>query len=448
MSRIRTNTKKRLFFTLLPFLLAAVAFAGFGCHSDNGTSGDDIEGRIAPHKEVRGRYLVVWLAGTPYEMGYQHGSLLHDEFADGIAWLEEMHLLEVIRFVAEVTGILDLAWSNSYPEVIEECEGLVDATADFGMTMDVCLLLNFGDVLVEFLEEGMPPPWGDRPGCSQVAAVGPATRDGRLYHGRVLDWSKIDFLLDYPVVFVRQPDDGLPHAFIGFPGNLSPYSGINAAGLSIASNEADPLDRSFQSRTGRSHVQMLARLLRRAHSLEEAREMIISEAHMSTEIIVVADGVDREAAVFEMTAKPIGVREMESGIVYTTNHFVAPETVDADECPAGKSSLLRFDRLTQLIEPDGEDTRYGEIDPGALVEVLRDRINPWTGEESAPDEFDNNESIATNGALYEIVFDPEALLFWVAAGAIPVPQQPFVCFSLGELLERPDAVSCEPEVFE
>jgi len=440
-----TATKRSIQVLLL--LILSALLAGPGCHGDPENDGGEW-GAIAPHKEARGRYLVVWLSGTPYEMGFQHGALLHDELADGIGWLDDMHLLEVISLVAEVTGILDLAWSNSYPEVIEECEGLVDATADFGMTMDVCLLLNFGDVLVEFLEEGMPPPGGARPGCTQVAAAGPATMDGRLYHGRVLDWDKIDFLIDYPVVFVRRPDDGIPHAFIGFPGNLSPYSGINAAGLSIASDEADPLDRSVQSRSGRSHVQMLAQLLKRAHSLAEAREMIVSADHMSTEIIVVADGGEREAAVFEMTAKPLGVREMAAGIVYATNHFIAPETVDADECPASTSSLLRFDRLTQLIEPDGEDTRYGEIDPAVLVEVLRDRVDPWTGEESSPDEFDNNQSIATNGALYQIVFDPEALLFWVAAGALPVPQQPFVCFSLGELLGRPDAALCEPEVYE
>ena len=36
---------------------------------------------IAPHREDRGPIKVVWLRGTPYEMGYQHGQLLHDEIA-------------------------------------------------------------------------------------------------------------------------------------------------------------------------------------------------------------------------------------------------------------------------------------------------------------------------------------------------------------------------------
>lgn len=409
---------------------------------------DDDWEPVSSHREEHGIWTVIWLVGTPYEMGYQQGTLLHDELAAGIDWLNSMHLIDIIVPLANLLGLFDLAYENSYPDVIEECEGIVDAAGDVGWSMEVCMLLNFGDILIEFLSEGFPPAKQMAPGCSEIAASGQATTDGRLYHGRILDWSKIDFLLDYPIIHVRQPSDGIPHAYIGFPGNLSPYSGINAEGISIASNEADPFDNSEQSRTGRSHVQMVGQLLKTASSLDEVVSTVQSENHMTVELIMVTDGKSQEAAVFEMTAAHLGIRYMENDALWATNHFVAPETKDADEDPAGSSSLLRFERLNQLVGTDHEDSRWGEIDPAVMIEIMRDRVNPYNGEESPESAFDNDSSLATNGALYQIVFDPENLFFWVAAGELPVPRQQFAGFSLGELLELPGSLPCDPPYFE
>jgi Acyl-coenzyme A:6-aminopenicillanic acid acyl-transferase len=402
---------------------------------------------IEPHRETYEGWTIVWLAGTAHEMGVQQGTLLHEELAAGVDWLNEYHLIDLLLPVARWLGLTDIARENSYPDVLQECQGLVETAGDVGWTMDLCLLLNFGDMLVEFLADGFPPAQALAPGCSQIVASGEATVDGRLYHGRGLDWSEIDYLLDYPVIFVRQPVDGIPHAFIGFPGNLSPYSGINAAGISVASNENDPIDNSVHDRVGRSHVQMQAQLLKYADSLEAAEDFILAQDHMTVEIITVADGNTGEAAVFEMTAVTTAVRRMVDGVVIATNHFLAPETDPLDE-ETGDSSRRRLERAQELVEKDGAETGWGSIDAEYLVSVLRDRTNPDTGEVSPPGTFDDNNSIATNGAIYQMVFAPGDLCFWVAAGEIPVPEQPFVGFSLGELLQLPDAVVVTPLVYE
>jgi hypothetical protein len=420
--------------------------------SDSGTdSGSDPWEPVEPHREERGNFTIVWLSGTPYEMGLQHGTLLRDEIQWGTEQSEYLDQLEWIIPVASLLGVVSAAENASYPAVVEECQGMVDAAGDVGWTMDLCLLVNFGDVLVEFLGDLIPfagEPALFAPGCSQFVARGSATADGRVYHGRILDWGDIDFLVAFPVVFVRQPEVGHPHAVIGFPGNISPYSGINLPGLSMGSNESDPLDGSQHDLLGRSHVQMLGQLLRFAGTLAEARQAIESQDHMTVEQFGIADGPGADGAVFEMTATAVGVRGPADDVLWMTNHFVAPETIELDADPAGASSLLRFERLSQLLAPDGIHTRHGEIDPLVAVEIMRDRVDPYTFETSPADAFDNNASLATNGALYQIVFSPGDGCFWAAAGALPVWAQPFVGFCLPELLDLPGAPAPDPAVIE
>lgn len=392
-------------------------------------------------------YQVVWLQGTPYEMGYQHGQLLHEQLKKAHDTIRWHPLLQLMLTVARAQGLTALAKQNCYPEMREEIDGFLAATKDIGWTMDECLALNFGDMIVEFIRTGTPDT--DKldqitPGCSQFVAGGAATADGHLYHGRLLDWDKIDFVVDNPTIFVRQPTGGIAHATIGFPGNLSPYSGINAAGLSIASNEATPYDKHVDRRRGHSHVQMLSRILSSCHSLAEARTLIDGEQHMTCEIFTVSDGNTGEASVFEMAPGHVGERKMTDGIVFTTNHFIAPETAPLDREPVSVSSRKRFERLGQLVSPGLPGSHYGHLDPAGMVAIMRDRLDPWTGKEMPVDSFDDNCSLATNGALYAILFDPAARQFWVAMGKLPVPSQAYVGFSLPELLAGPDHLPAMP----
>jgi len=112
--------------------------------------------------------------------------------------------------------------------------------------------------------------------------------------------------------------------------------------------------------TGRSHVQMVAQLLKLAENLEEAKEFIQSQDHMSTETLVIADGSVGDGAVFEMNAAGIGIRTFDADVVFATNHFVHEEMKPLHAAP-GQGSLSRFLRFTQLIPPDGEDSLWAPL---------------------------------------------------------------------------------------
>lgn len=393
---------------------------------------------VAPHREDRGIIKVVWLQGTPYEMGYQHGQYLHDE----IASLGDV--LDALRFAGRGLALGRLAAQRSFPEIVAECQGLTDATQDIGMTMDACLVLAYGDVYQEIFGNTLPRVlfWN---GCSQWVATGNATKDGRLYHGSTLDNDEkpIDYIMNNPVVFVRQPNDGLPHVFITYPAVVWPNWGLNIAGITLGLDTVrpGPGELSFQ---GGSNVQIMGQILKTATSFAEARQIMETQPRVHADLIMIADGKSQEAGVFEFTGKNLGVRELqENGALYVTNHIALEEMFDRQQFPLGQSSLLRFERLTQLMEPDGINSFYGKLDPASMAKIGRDRVNPQTLEASPFDVFDDDASPGGNGSLRQGLYDPDKLLLWVAAGAPPVPENPFVCFSLGEMLNFPDAKPCE-----
>jgi hypothetical protein len=389
--------------------------------------------------------IVVHLSGTPFQMGQQHARLLRDELRKGIEEIESNILLKAMFALAQTYKLDQLAQQRSLPEILEECQGMVAEMGAEGWTLERCLVLNFGDVVAEQIKTGTPAVEDLAPGCAQIVASGAATADARLYHARILDWSQIDYIINYPVIFVRRPQDGVPHVIVGFPGNLSPYQGINAEKIAVASNEVDALNNKVNDRTGVSHVQLVGRLLSRARSLDDVRTMIRDANHMSLETIVASDGETGVGAVFEMAPQAVETRELEEGAVFATNHFLGTRTAPLDADPASQSSLVRYQRLQQLVSKNGgAESLHGKLAPATLVQIMRDRKNPTTGAMSPATEFDDNKSLATNGALYQIVFDPAARRFWLAAGKIPIPAQPFVGFSLDQLLDgagsSPDAI--------
>ncbi len=408
---------------------------------------------IEAHTEKMNGFTVVWLHGTPYEMGYQQGELLYDTIKEAIEFVEADNQLRMLASLAEGLGLVEMAEANSYPSLLQECQGLVDAAEGTGLTMTYCLILNFGDVMLENIPS-FKRREVDGPGCTSLIVSGDATADGRLYHARNLDWSGMDISIIHanPVIFVRQPSGGVPHVYVGFPLNLSPYTSMNAAGITGVSHEADPVDDTEKNETGRSHAQMLGEIIASAESMADVRAFLAGEPHMSSEMLVFADGETGEGSVFEMTGKHMAERTLTDGYVFTSNHFEDPGMVDYD-LPQSQdypdSSLMRWERLSQLIPPNGQDSLYGDLDPAKVIAVMRDRVNPRTGVSAPWNEanVDNNAGIGTNGPMHMVLFDPAKLLFWVAAGTVPIPAQPYKCFSLGDLLGMENASACEPAEF-
>jgi predicted choloylglycine hydrolase len=412
-------------------LFSFVCVTFFGC--------DDDEQKPESSVEDRGHIKIVRLKGTPYQMGVQHGTLLYEELEEGAQFIQQGQLWLVMEWAADY-GFVEDAWQNSFPSVIDECRGIEDGTGGV-FSADECLVLAYGEVVIEFLEGGHPL------GCSQFVATGSATTGGQTIHGRNLDWDAMSFIENNPVVFLREPKGAIPYLSLGFPGNVAPFSGISSAGMAVASNEASAID--DVDRQGRGHVQMVRWILENAHSLEEAEEFIRAQDHTTAELLVVSDGVAREGAVFEMTANHLAVRNLSSDdVVYAANHFVAPGM--ADKCrptEPGDSSWNRMERLGQLLEPGGPDSLHGSLDTSSAIAILRDTVNVHTGETHPPELVDGGGSIANNGSLQSVVFLPESGVMYVGVGPVPAVTNEFVGFGIDEVMEDPGAALPDPQSY-
>ncbi len=392
------------------------------------------ESDYEPDVELRNGVWVLRLKGTPYDMGVQFATLMRDQLIDAVWIMENTQELSLMEPVAKAMGFIEDATAMSYPWAVEECQGMADVLADEGWTYDRCIMLAWGDVIVEHLQWEMNF-------CTQFVAAGGATVDGELVHGRNLDWSEwdaIDFLLGNPTIIVRHPEGRIPTASIGFPGNVTPYTAISMAGLSMASNDADAVQESID-RTGRSHVQMVREVLETQTSLEDAETFILSEDHMVSELLTLADGDADTAAVFELTGAAQAVRNLDpNGVVWAVNHFVEETTAaHALELPPGQSTHQRHDRLGALLG-GGDDSLVGQIDVGVAAGLLRDRVNPINQTDCPVDAWKTCVSIGTNGAVHGVVFVPGRRHFYVALGQTPVLSNPFAGYSMYTLLGLED----------
>jgi hypothetical protein len=401
------------------------------------------EGGSAPTGSVekRGDITVLRLEGTPYQMGLQHGELLSEGVQAAADVLIHDLAYSVIFSYAETSGLERMFLEHSYPDVLEECEGIIQGARKAGVegfAYEDCVNAANLLIIIEQLADLNPG------GCSQFIALDSATEDGRTVHARNMDWGRLQFVIDNPLIIVRKPTGKIPWVEVGIPGILLTLTAMNAEGLAVANNEnMSAADRDSE---GNSHPQMSRQIMQECTSLDEAEAFLRAQNHASSETLVLSDWKTGEAAVFEMSANNMGVRRLdENGIVYATNHFAHPDMAALhDERLPDHDTHTRFMRLEQLLTPGGPDSIHGQIDAEKAIAVLRDRYNPYTQETHPIDLFDGGGSIANNSTLQSVVMLPEKRIFYVALGEPPVPYRTFIGFSLDELLEEDDVVPDPP----
>jgi hypothetical protein len=246
---------------------------------------------------------VLHVAGTPEEMGEQHGTLLKD----AVRALVKDYLPKVLRGARETALGRARLLEKQIPERhVLEMKALAKA-AD--VTYDDILL---GSVVVELFGLNM---------CSGVAASGKATADGRTIVGRNLEWPDHGMLGQYGLVIAARPEGRRPFLSAGFPAFAGVVTGMNGDGVftgELVVMNGPPTDVEAALK-GIPYPILQRRILEECGSLDEAKALVKSSPRTVAQNLLLADAAG--GTVLECGASRCAERAQKSGIVAVTNYY-------------------------------------------------------------------------------------------------------------------------------
>ena len=281
---------------------------------------------------------ILHLNGTFYDMGYQHGSLLSEEVAQN---------LRAYFSFAESGGTsyeeLQQLWvimePFTPPEIIEEMQGIADGAN-----------LDFEQIAVANI---IPVKYH----CSGMAAWGPATVDGKLYHMRSLDYPlsikdpETDVCLqENQLIIVRQPAHGYASMYPAFAGFAGSVGGINERGIGIGQSSSGSRDETYYGMPMTFRVKYV---LDHAASAEEAIDIITTNRTVGHNFIISDASVPVGYAV-ETTAHHWYAGTWNNfvestfpcwsidSLVRRTNFFVSPETAATQRDSYNPIGIIRY----------------------------------------------------------------------------------------------------------
>jgi isopenicillin-N N-acyltransferase like protein len=343
-------------------------------------------------EEING-YRVLHIKGQSYEMGFQQGTLLRDDIREGLRFLFDVKAkkaklelggLTVLDPKLAIRGIA--AQQRKYiPErFFEEMRGIADGA---GMDVQDIIVANFIPELFH---------------CSGFALSGSATKDGTLYHGRILDYGCDWRLQEHAVLTIGEPTGRIPFVNVTYAGFVGSVTGMNAERVSIGEMGG----RGMGHWDGVPMAFLVRMVLEEADTLERAIEVFRDHKRTCEYYFVIADGETGKAVGMEASWNTFGVINMGE------SHPRLPH--------AFKDTVL--------------------LSAGDRYEELSKRVARGIGKfdtESARHLMDRPVAMKSN--LHSVLFETTTTRFWVANASKdgkPAAEQPYHEFALRELLKH------------
>lgn len=213
--------------------------------------------------------LVLHLKGSPYERGQQHGKLLKEQIQQNIsAFLEgpksALHSDRATRFKQQLPELI----AHTPKTLMEEMQGIADGS---GCAFEKVLLLNLFPELFH---------------CSAIVAADEATKDGALYHVRVLDYAVGKGLQKTAVLMVERPDDGIPFLNVTYAGFVGSVTGMNAHKIAVGEIGGQ----GYGSWDGIPMAFLMRQILERSSNLEDAKDILLSSPRTCEYFYIISDG--------------------------------------------------------------------------------------------------------------------------------------------------------------
>ena len=341
-------------------------------------------------EEVDG-YRVLHLKGTPYEMGYQQGAMLKTDVRELVHFLFEVKAKEMKIEVAGLNllnpkraiGGIAATQKKFVPERFhEELRGLSDGS---GIPLQDVIAANF---IPEMFH------------CSGFALSGTATKDGTLYHGRILDYGCDWQLQEHAILTIAEPEGKIPFVNVTYAGFIGSVTGMNAQQISVGEMGGKGLGHW----DGVPMAFLVRMALEEANTLDEAVAIFRDHPRTCEYYYVIADGKTGKGVGMEASWDAFNIVKMGE-----SNSKLPHAVKDAVVLSAG-------DRYTELVRRVEEG--HGKFDAESARHLM-------------------DRPVAMKSNLHSVLFETSTSRLWIANASKegePAVTQPFHAFRFSELL--------------
>jgi len=333
---------------------------------------------------------VLVLKGTPEEMGRQHGLLMK----------KEIHRL-VERILYGVGVWSSFEKGRWFFGEIESAQKRLAPFVDARYFREMDALADASGVLRQ--EARLANVFPELFHCSGFAVFGKATTDGRLYHGRVLDYMRGMGLEQNAVVMVFQPESGNAWVNVGYAGFVGSVTAMNAKHLAIGEMGG----RGEGNWDGKPMAELVREVMEKANTLDEAVEIMRQAPRTCAYYYVVSDAKSKRAV--GIAATPEKFETIWPGESHPLLPHPVPDTVLM-------SAGDRYEELSRRVKAG-----FGKLDEEGARNLMR-------------------RPVCMTSNLHCALFAPDTLDFWVAnADSVnPAAHTRYTHYNLEELL-RPEA---------
>jgi isopenicillin-N N-acyltransferase-like protein len=341
------------------------------------------KGRLEDHDGAK----VLFLEGTPEEMGRQQGVLMKKEvnrLVDRILYgVGVGSSFDKGRwFFGEIEEAVRRTGPFIDPRHLREMDAMAEAS---GRDREESRLSNFFPELFH---------------CSGFALLGESTVGGRVYHGRVLDYLRGMGLEENAVVMVVKPDEGNAWVNLSYAGFIGSVTAMNEKHIAIGEMGC----RGEGHWDGKPMAQLVREVMEKCSTIEEAVELMRTSKRTCEYYYVISDGRNKKAC----------------GIKATPDIFEVIWPGEAHpqlEHPVSDAVLLSAgDRYQELVRR--VKNGHGKFDADSARDLM-------------------TRPVCMNSNIQSVLFAPDTLDLWVAnADSKNVASATrYTKYNLGELLK-------------
>ena len=339
-------------------------------------------------KYIKAGITVVYLTGTPYEIGFAHGILCKDEITNLNRYYWDAY--DKLKKTPDGKWLpLSRSLERYIPkDYITEMKGIADGA---GIEYDKILFLN---TLVTISEHSKCFAFSFKQTESNVITV------------RQIDISNRIPLWKKMILYIIKPQKGYGFAALLNPGWVSGETGMNEKGITVSENNIH----IQQTQWDVMPIDQLSRkLLQYSQSIDDVGIILRKQKSYPAKLIFTSN--KKTASIFEFANKEIASINMKSGYLAMANHacIIPSKNVTSD-------SRKRLDFANQFLK---ENLKGMDIEKA--IELVR---TPRISRRWNP--VDHNRQ--------SIIFSPATLDFWIAippeSDYIPASYGPYVGFNL------------------